>query len=410
MRRLVVAVPEPQYAAKLVRYLGERRPHWEVKAFTQELALGRYLADGGDADAILAHETLRDAVGSAIKKIGFPGKILLLHESEGEEREENGEIAMIPMYQPLPSILAAIENELPGEPGRAIGSGGGSDGSNGRAAVWTVFSASGGAGKTTVALNLVRQLGERGCRALYLNLEPLNATDLLLGSGHPDSLSALLYGMQANPERAGEEWKLRRKQHSVLLGDYLDAPDHPAERLAMSPARMKELLQLAAGCGRYDVVVLDPDSGSGEWHREALAMSDRVAWLVTPEAMGVRKAEKLLRHWQGQSDGKAEGSASLGLADKIAWVINQSSGHEELGDRLPHGERAVRLPYMPQWRALGKGPEELGKLLKTPAFCGAIERIVEAWGFPAKDIRPARAGRRREEARNEGGAVRSRIG
>jgi len=407
VKRWVLAVPEPQYTAKLARYMKEKQPQWEVKAFTQELALIRYLSSGEGADAIAVHESMLTAAREAIKAGGFMGKMLVLRESNGETessgnsgRNEAGAAAgtvledgtpTIPMYRPLSALLNSMAEELLGSAGR----GGHADPGLG-AAIWTVFSASGGAGKTTVAMNLVRQLGERGYRALYLNLEPLNATDLLFGRGDPDSLSGLLYELQARPDQMEEEWKKRRRQHSVLLGDYLDAPEHPAERLAMSPSRMKELLGLVAGSGRYEVVVVDPDSGSGEWHQELLAMSDRIAWLVTPEAMSVRKTEKQLRYWQ---------SKSTGLFEKVSWLLNKASGSEELQERLPQARIAARLPYMPQW----KGLEEIDKLLRAPAFCGAVEKIVEEWGCPVKEDRPSRASRRRGAASGDAGAIFSRI-
>lgn len=391
MRRLLLAAPESQYTAKLARYMNEKLPQWEVKAFTQELALAHCLASGTMADAALVHESMLGAAQDAATRGGFIGKLIVLRESGEAPGGEEAKTASLPMYQPLSALLASLNEELLGAKGN-----GGDGGGSGRARVWTVFSASGGAGKTTVALNLVRQLGERGYRALYLNLEPLNATDLLFGTGDPDSLSGLLYEMQARPDKAEEEWKKRRRQHSILLGDYLDAPEHPAERLGMSGSRLKELLDIATRSGRYEAVVIDPDSGSGEWHQELLAMSDRVAWLVTPEAMCVRKTEKLLRHWQGRTDG---------VLEKVSWLINKASGNEELRERLPQARVLEKLPYMPQW----KGLEETDKLLKAPAFSAAVERILDEWGCQVKDDRPSRASRRRGVASGHAGAVSSRI-
>ena len=96
----------------------------------------------------------------------------------------------------------------------------------------TLFSASGGVGKTTVALNLIRQAGQRGLRTFYLNLEALNATSLLFGIGEPDSLSQLLYSLQAHPEQWGELLEKLCRHQAQLRTDFLDAPEHPGERFA----------------------------------------------------------------------------------------------------------------------------------------------------------------------------------
>lgn len=358
LKRIVLAVPEPQYAAKLARYLKEARPDWEVVAFTQETALARHLRDARDVAALLVHSSLLPQSRGYADEAGCAGKLIVLAESAGE-----GEgLPEIAQYQPL-SLLAA---ELTERMGSAGGAGGLTESSGPQ--IWTVFSASGGAGKTTAALNIAKQAGERGYRVFYLNLEPLNATDLLFGGGEPDSLSRLLYSLQSRPEECAGEWERLRRRQAALRADYLDAPELPSERLTMTLERLNSLLALIAGSGAYDLIVADPDSGCDEWHRELLAASDRVVWLAPDDSLALRKADKLLRYWQERLPADS---------GKMAFVLNKTGGESGSRWTLPGAEPAARLPYVPQWKAL----DQPGRLFQAPAYSGAIDRLLDALGL-----------------------------
>lgn len=380
-RRIVLAVPEPQYAAKLARYWKENRPDWEVAAFTQELALLRHIRESGQAEALVVHASLLAQSREAAEAAGCRARLIALVERAGE----GGGLPELAQYQPLQAMIAELEGLL-GSPGGAPAEAAGPR-------IWTVFSAAGGAGKTTAALNLARQAGERGYRALYLNLEPLNATDLLFGGGDTDSLSRLLYALQSRPEQAPGEWERLRRRHSGLQAEYLDAPELPSERLAMPAERLRSLLDLACEAGGYDVIVVDPDSGCGDWHRELLARSGRVIWLATDDALGLRKAEKLLRWLQEEPPGPME---------KIAFALNKTVG--ESANRWPlHGPApAIRLPYVPQWKSM----DQPGRVFQSPAFSGAIDLLLDALGLanepPKADRRGDHHGRNRAVSRRTG--------
>ncbi|CAM3633938.1 hypothetical protein COLU111180_00280 [Cohnella lubricantis] len=367
VKRIVLAVPEPQYAAKLARYLKETRADWEVAAFTQELALQRHLREARDAAALLVHSSLLPQARGCAEEAGLLSKLIVLTERAGD----GDGLPELAQFQPLSSLTAELAERI--GPAR----GGGWTASAGTQ-IWTVFSASGGAGKTTAALNIVKQAGERGCRAFYLNLEPLNATDLLFGSGEPDSLSRLLYSLQSRPEQSDQEWERLRRRQQVLQADYLDAPELPSERLAMTAERLKSLLNLIAASGAYDLIVVDPDSGCEEWHRELLLASNRVVWLAPDDALALRKADKLVRYWQDRLPADS---------GQVAFVLNKTGGGNGCRWTLPGTEPAARLPYIPQWKTL----DQPGRLLQAPAYSGAVDLLLDLFGLA---MEPASAERR----------------
>ncbi|MCD9024022.1 hypothetical protein [Cohnella silvisoli] len=245
------------------------------------------------------------------------------------------------------------------------------------------FSASGGTGKTTLALNLIRQAGERSLRTFYLNMEALNATSLLFGKGEPDSLSRLLYSLQVHPDRWGEQLEQLCRHQPQLRTDFLDAPDHPGERLALTAELLMTLLEKLRNTGRYDLIVVDPDSGAGEWHRGLIQASDKVLWLAIDDAQSLMKTNKLLHHWQTHIGEDIK---------KLTFIMNKGHGGGMVNRwELPGLAPTAILPYIPQWKAV----DQPGRLLGAPAFSGAVEQLLDQLGIGVVSVPSTR--RRREE-------------
>jgi cellulose biosynthesis protein BcsQ len=364
-KRVVIAVSQREYAAKLAEYLREEQPDWDIAAFTHVSALRRELHEGRTIDLLAVHQDFLREIDELGNNIG---KVMVFVEEQALCDEKWQQIQQ---YQPLPNLLSSMREGLAGQ-GVAFRKG---------CQVLSVFSASGGMGKTTIAINLIRQAGERGLRTFYLNMEELNATSLLFGKGEPDSLSRLLYSIQTQPEHWTEQLAQLCRHQSHLRTDFLDAPDHPGERLALTPELLTTLLDGIRQTGRYDLIVLDPDSGAGEWHRSLVGRSDRVVWVTVDDTQSLMKTDKLLRYWR----------EPLGEElNKILFVLNKGHGggmvnRWELSGTSP----SVILPYIPQWKAI----DQPSRLLGAPAFAGAVEQLLDQLNVGG---RLQSSGRRRE--------------
>ncbi|RKP53810.1 hypothetical protein D7Z26_10440 [Cohnella endophytica] len=377
-KRVILAVPQREYAAKLAEFLRGEEPNWDIAVYTHGSALRREIQDNRDADLLIGvPELLRESIMPGDKT----GKVIALVEEKGDDTQE--EWQEVAQFQPLPAILSSIRKAMSMGTAPSIRSGG---------HVLTVFSASGGTGKTTVALNAIRQAGERGLRTFYFNLEALNATSLLFGRGEPDSLSRLLYAMQAHSDQLEPALEQLCRHQPQLRTDFLDAPEHPGERLAMSTEALAELLGHLRRSGRYDLIVVDPDSGAGDWHRELMLLSDSIVWLTLDDAQSLLKNEKLLRYWHRHNEN---------WLDKCIFVWNKAYG-DGLVNRwpLPGGKPTARLPYIPQWKTV----DQPGKYMSAPVFSGAIERLLQEIGFGSAVEAPKSesASRRTREEGNGG--------
>jgi len=283
--RIVLAADHPVYAAKLAAYLREAEPGWEVAACTHALSLRAAVREAGRIDVLVAPPAWLKELGEQAAAAG--ARLALVEQSGrgGGERE-------LLQFQPLPRLHAAIRAAAEAE-------GGGRSAAAEQAGLplVTVFSASGGTGKTTLSLNLVRQAGERGLRTFYLNLEAVSGAELWLGQDEPNILTRLLYVLKSHPERWREEWGRLCKYRDALRADAVDCPDRPDERLAMTPDALDKLLEAVASSGAYDWIVADPDCGAGDFHFRLASRSRRLVWLVTEDVQCMAKAAKLFRRW-----------------------------------------------------------------------------------------------------------------
>jgi cellulose biosynthesis protein BcsQ len=369
-KRVILAATQREYVAKLADYVREQEPTWDVAAFTYAGALRLELQDLNRSVDLLVGEM--DLLREAGEICDRARKSLALVDDTGTS---SGAFSKISQFQPLPSLMNALRGVLEGDTGLAEG-----------CRIVTVFSASGGTGKTTLALNLIRQAGERGLRTFYLNLEALNATSLWFGHGEPDSLSRLLYGLQAHPERWEDLFVGLCRHQPYLRTDYLDAPEHPGERLALTSELLANVLGRIRSSGRYDLIVVDPDQGAGEWHRSLLMLSDQVVWLTIDDLQGLMKAKKLLNYWRQQPDE---------LEDKLAFVMNKVQSQRSMNRwSLPGEGPAMSLPYIPQWKTV----DQPGRQLGAAAFCGAVDELLEMLGIRARTP----SAKRRKEGEDRG--------
>ncbi|MEK0316583.1 nucleotide-binding protein [Cohnella sp. 56] len=353
--RLIVAAPQPGYASRLALYLKEREPELSIGAFTHADTLKSDLRDRGGPDILVVHQAMLADVRTVAT--GHARVIVLV---EGTQAEQYEGFPAIPQYQSLPRLASEIRRlTAAGEAARADGT-----------ALWTVCSAGGGAGKTTLALNLARQASERGYSVMYLNLEALDATNLLLESEEPDALTRLLYELSAHPQAAAARIGRLGARRSAIGASYMDTAASPAELLSMTPERLELLLGALRSHGGFDLIVADADGGFGEWQQRLLELSDRLLWIGADDAQLLRKTERLLREWAGR----------LGeLSAKSTFVLNKTAGEPE--DDLwhpPGGERWLTLPYIPQW----KRAREMGVLVTSAAFSGGVDRLLDKLGYP----------------------------
>ncbi|CAM4343941.1 MAG: ParA family protein [Paenibacillus macerans] len=353
--RLVLAVQDEQYIEAFLYYArsGEFNRNLILTAFSRKEALDRYLEESaGFVDAVLGEAVFREAMDAADKR-GISWIVL------GEEGSANDGKPCVEKYQPLHLLLQTVLDYVRG--GKA-----GKAPEEGQAAVIGVYSSVGGCGKTTVALNIARQLAAEGGKVFYLNLETLSSGSLFAGpsfrEGQTAGLARLLYDLKAaDDKRAAPEFPISMYayRHPVLQGDTFGPLENINEMLEMERKDAVGLIEYIAGSGLYDAVIIDPDSYPGGRTEGVFERADQLVWLVTDEWGVMRKTGGWLSHLE-----RSRTALYHELLGKTRFVLNKYTGN--IVTELPKPGLSIQatLSFVPSW---SQGSRQ-GELPYSPAF------------------------------------------
>lgn len=153
--QLAVAVSELEYARRLAEYVRDSSfgEHWQLTAFTNPASLIQFLKGGYAVDLIAAQPAILAAAAPHLPA-GVP--VAAFVAAKGQDAQYDAELLQ---YQPLPELLQSLA-ALHG----AVRSSAVNAGSEGGASVIAIGSASGGVGKTALALKLANTAAKHGCR------------------------------------------------------------------------------------------------------------------------------------------------------------------------------------------------------------------------------------------------------
>ncbi|WP_342572203.1 ParA family protein [Paenibacillus sp. FSL R5-0749] len=323
-------------------------------------------------DLVIAEpEFLNDWLNNGGEGSGVPWLML----SEG--MEEVDEAKRLLKYQPLPALLDAVMHacrqprrkkvHLPGQETLSIG----------------VVSASGGSGKTAVALHMAKQLGLAGYAVLYLNLETLDSTLPFLEKGltrsgqrQPDGetgLSRLLYDLKVGRKESGKQLQALSKdvdgyvvRHEALKSDVFWPLSNRKELLQMTREDTSNLLRYLTDSGQYDMLILDGDSGWDGRSEGVLDTADAFVWLVEDDISAMHRWGQWLQHAE-----RTKPEVYESIMDRSRFVVNKY--RDNVINALPRPDLHLDavLPYIPSWKQLSQ--EEV--LLSSPIFQREVKRL-----------------------------------
>ena len=372
--QITLAVEDEQYIEPFLLYArtGEFAKQVSVRAFSKMEAFLEGMEENRPDFVLGEPNFLRPWLASDGGR-GVPWAVL----GGGEESLALGGPVLLP-FQPLNLLLTTVM-DLAGTAqvsGRTSESG---------AEVIAVYSAAPGAGKTTVAMNLVKQLGSRGLRVFYLNLENVDSAasfrSAVGSSGSEGGLPELLYELRAareNGEACGFPLSRCAPFQETLKCISFPPLDRPDELLQMNEADTTALLDYLSASGACDVIVADTDTESHERSRALLQRADRVLWLLTDDLLHLRKTSGWMNHWETK-----QSESFYALLAKSTFVVNRYGGRLE--NRLPRPEirPMAFLSYIPSWKYLSR--EDI--LLGSPIFQRDILTLCEQLGLDRPGLR-----------------------
>ncbi|MDQ0060956.1 hypothetical protein [Paenibacillus harenae] len=371
--QLAVAAKEQEYVRRLAEYIRESPfgQQWQLIAFTNAKALGEHVEKGYTIDLLASQPGLyaelraeRMVAAEQLDRILTVALVLKRGESNGQQQE-------LLQYQPLPSLLQGLLDIYAASAGHSSSAAAVLAPEEG-AKVVTVYSSSGGTGKTALALHLTNAAGSQHCRTFYLNLERWHSAGVWLGNTHyagaEEGLSELLYELKSQPEHAGQWLSEHRKRHSLLKGDFLSACTNTEDRITLGADDAARLLALIKKSGQYDLIIVDLDDGMDELHMTLLESSDQILWLVSDDE-GILAKQRLAYRYGEQK----WGARFQRISQRVNLIHNRAKKNA-----LPPTMNRDGIPYMPI--ALPEAPEwhnaTSAKLLSSPAYRAAAGRLM----------------------------------
>lgn len=341
--RLVLAVEDEQYIEPFLHYVScsEFDRRLMISAFSRKDAFEQFMEECGDSvDAVLGENSFLDTAG-----FSQIGRILVVRLVDSGQQSTAGH--QLAKYQPLHQLLSSLLDLVRGG-GRGLAA------KEGRAGVIGITSAAGGLGKTTVAVNLARQLSAEGTKVFYLNLEAVQAglpedgrEEPTAGRGNRPGLARLLYDLKAAKDRK-EALKTPVSsyafRHPFFQGDTFVPLNNPDELVELEFGGTAELLDYIAGSGLYDLIVVDTDSNPNGRTDAILEKSDKLVWVVADDWSAMRKTGVWLAHLE-----RSRPDLFNAVMGKALFVANRVNG--ELTVPLPRKGMALEatLSFIPSW-------------------------------------------------------------
>lgn len=235
------------------------------------------------------------------------------------------------------------------------------------AAVWTVFGAQGGIGKTTLAVNLAAALAARGRPTAVLDLNAgLGVAHVFLDLQPRRPVTELLSDIRRLDADLLEEYMLRHSSGLRLL----PAPGGADLAGFVTPEHVEQILAVAGT--RFDQIILDMPSGFPAFAAPALRRSTGLLLTAAPDLVGLALAQLAVAGTVGAQVDRG----------RVRLVLRETERRDGLTpqdiDTALHMPVWARLPWAGATTtpALNRGTPAVVAYPRS-RYAAAVRRIVE---------------------------------
>ncbi len=222
------------------------------------------------------------------------------------------------------------------------------------AKVMALVSQKGGAGKSTVALNLATTFAEQERRVLLVDLDPQGALGLSLRRADAQWVGLTEHLMLGSPLR-DVLVKTKLPGLSLLPRGRLDPMDALEFESLIGTRGLLESV-VAPVADSFDLVIFDTPSGLGAIPRAALRASDWAVGVIQCEVLALRSLQQLLRLLEGIRD--TENPKLVVLAFVLNMVDLGASASVNVAADLWTGFEGLLETHIPRSRAFLAASED----------------------------------------------------
>jgi cellulose biosynthesis protein BcsQ len=342
--QMIIADPDEEYIQYFTEYIrhSEFNKNVVILSFSKYEKFQQYTIPNDESGILLIHSDW--ALKNKIQTSHYD--VILLSDSNLLKQKEES-IPYVFKYQPLNQLVTKLFSIY-------------YEGCKSKTSIFnplhskviSIFSSTGGCGKTTVAMNLVRQLNARHKKVFYLNLESISSAELFIHMPDEDQFAQILYyaKTQANvlPQKL-DEFII----HNTDIGcDYIHPLSNYKDVDDIEQQDIETLIQSLLERSHYDFIVIDLDSTLHPKNWGSFLKSDYIVWLLSDDIQCRLKTNKI---WKGLTDLYA--MKPVEFLSKTYFTINKFVGtlindFAEIGIKV-----SFHLPYIPGWKAVNNGEQ-----------------------------------------------------
>lgn len=323
--KLIIADENRNYTKYLAQYLMEESGQaFEVICFTQIKILMEYLGKSEAVDILLINPQL---LKEDINKMHYKSLILLVENIDNDiedsiykyQKAVQIKKLLLQVYDKNSNCKISILNN------------------NTKCKIVSVYSASGGAGKTTIAFNLANQYSMKAKKVLFISIESYTALTIFNKNEYARGLIYMLYLIRSKLPN------LLLKLNTIIYTDnntsinFMERELNVLEYKDIKIEDLELLSDFLKNESDYDIAILDLDSSMNETTLGAFKFSDVIINVFCNDKVSCAKQES----FKDQII-KINSLLERDISSKLLGVINKSESKSK-SDSL---EDILEIPYI----------------------------------------------------------------
>ena len=221
--------------------------------------------------------------------------------------------------------------------------------------VISFYSSVGTCGKTTIALNFVKQMGLLNRRVLYLNLEFLCSTQHFFEVSGEFDFANIIYYLKSKSNQLPTKLEEFIHYDSNLRADYFEPCTNIRDILDMKEDDIQYLLDSLVAMKMYDYIFINLESTTHERIIRTFSYSDLIYWIVVDDIQCLSKTEVLLREIERIENRRIEDF----IFEKVVFLLNKFTGSFKNEFEAQSIQIQHLLPYIPEWKSIKHAQELL---------------------------------------------------
>src|SRR5699024_5917961 len=355
--RMVVADNNKDYLESFAGFMrsSNESSRFIMTYFSDIDRLNTYIQRGDIIDILLISPDLYD------EELPLSGDVTTIF-LEDDVIEESNKVYSVYRYQRLDQILSDIlsvyyeKNKIAGEMlARSK-----------ETQVFAVCSPSGCSGKTTIAVNLCKQLALNDLKVFYLNSETFNTSRLYFSSQDDDYSLKILYYVKSKTEQLLSKIEQLKKHDPDVGVDYFDLETNAEEMLELTEKEIHHLLNGLVQTGAYDYIIVDLDSSIHTRNIAMLKESDWIVWPMGNNPQSIYQSESFF-----EEEENVFGKKNI-IKDKLLVLLNKHTGHNAFDLSEAGFPVDGNLPFINEWTQQTSGKE----VMENEMFNNELQKII----------------------------------